>query len=95
MNQRDWLERNPEHKAWMREYGKAWRGEHPDYYKHYRRPSPRAAGRRAKRREHFLALLKLYQKHKAAQQRRRARAEQKILRDLRAHRRDARAFACT
>ncbi len=95
MNQRDWLERNPEHKDWIREYGKTWRREHPDYYQHDRRLSFRASARRANRREHFRALLEIYQAHKAAQHKRRDEEEQEILRRLRARRYAARVCGFT
>jgi hypothetical protein len=38
LNQRDWLRRNPvDYKIWNQDYGQAWRRQHPDYWRQYRR----------------------------------------------------------
>ena len=38
LNQRDWLRRNPvDYKIWDHDYGQAWRRQHPDYWRQYRR----------------------------------------------------------
>jgi hypothetical protein len=68
LNQRDWLRRNPvDYKTWNQDYGQAWRRQHPDYWRQYRRK--KRTKPRAKLGSPLLldALLPLYPRAKKEQ----------------------------